>query len=383
MYGIVRGQVSRRELTPASVTRLFTCGICSALALLLVACGDTPATRSTAADAGAVPDPSYPVVERPDDGPAPEVEAPADDPERPELEDAGATAGNDAASAGDAPALAPDDAETLSQDDAGALQEDDEGGVDDGGGSDSAVAARTSANLLGCPPGLRSVLEGDFSGDWVARFGRGRYRPGFDGGSYAQQISFEGRTCLRVHYKKGTPGSDNGMFFKSPLEPGSHYALEFTFRMKPGFVYNHTGKLFGLNGRIGTGAPAGVRPNGRDKFNARMTWGGKGEVKAYVYHPEQKGGYGDTFAFGSIPAGPLHTIREELSLNTPGKHDGVLRTWLNGKPALTKTGMRFRDIDELEINFAAMDTFFGGGEPHQGPKRDEWIDFCYLRICGK
>lgn len=236
-----------------------------------------------------------------------------------------------------------------------------------------------------CPAGLRPILEGDFSGDWIKRFGKGQFRPGFAGGSWTEQIEHEGQTCLRLHMKAGRAGSDNGMFFKSPVEPGDHYATEMTFRLKPGFVYNHTGKLIGgMNGYLGERTPPGVKPTGRDKFSARSTWNSKGQAMAYVYHPEQTmwGGYGDTFPVGAIPAGTLHRIREELVLNSPGKHDGKLRYWLNGKLVLERVDMRFRDIPELKIIRVSLESFFGGSAPTHGPKRDEWIDYCSLRICG-
>jgi hypothetical protein len=249
-----------------------------------------------------------------------------------------------------------------------------------GAASVAALPLAANAGTEFCPSG-NVVFDSDFSGNWIARFGKGVQKPVFVGQSYWQQVQQGSDTCLRVHYKGGTAGSQNGMFFRMPLTPADRYCTETMFMLKPGFTYNHSGKLIG--GLRGGQTAPGKTPTGYDGFSSRPTWDNKGRAVAYVYYPDQYmwGGYGDTFPFGYIPSGRLHTIRQELILNTPGQHNGINRYWLNGVLGWQKTNLRFRNVSSLKIDQAPLETFFGGAAADQGPRRDEYIDFCHVRVC--
>lgn len=221
------------------------------------------------------------------------------------------------------------------------------------------------------------VFDSDFSGDWVARFGKDQYKPLYRGGTTVEQIQVGNETALRVHYKAGTAGSQNGMFFIMPLDLGDGYRAETVLRLKPGFIYNHTGKLIpALKG----GLIAAGRPNGTDGFSSRPVWNYLGEATAYVYHMDQQYSFGDAFYFGELTSGVFHTIRHELILNTPGTANGIVRYWLNGNLGFSKSDLRFRTIPTLKIDRAGLETFFGGSQPDEGPLRDEFIDFLHMKI---
>ena len=47
-------------------------------------------------------------------------------------------------------------------------------------------------------------------------------------------------------------------------------------------------------------------------------------------------------------------------MNTPGKNDGILRAWVDGKLAFEKTDVRMRDVDTLKIETVWINLYHGG-----------------------
>jgi hypothetical protein len=64
-----------------------------------------------------------------------------------------------------------------------------------------------------------------------------------------------------------------------------------------------------------------------------------------------------------------------VKLNTPGRHDGVIRSWLDGDKVLDVTTLRFRDVPELSIDGFYFSTFFGGGDLSWAPTEDQYVQF--------
>ncbi len=90
---------------------------------------------------------------------------------------------------------------------------------------------------------------------------------------------------------------------------------------------------------------------------------------------------GTPFHLDRFQATACHSIRQDLVLNTPGRRNGRVSFWLNGALGLQKSNVRFRNISSLKIDRLTLDTFFGGSAANQGPLRDEYIDFCRVRVC--
>ncbi|MEE2681726.1 MAG: hypothetical protein VX641_05065 [Planctomycetota bacterium] len=191
-----------------------------------------------------------------------------------------------------------------------------------------------------------------------------------------------GDRALAVLYPEGEYGtSKTGAQWKVPL--GGSYervSLSYRIRFPEGFDFVKGGKLPGLIG--GTGNTGGSVPDGTDGWSARMMWRTEGAIVQYVYHPDQPGGFGEDLPW-SIEGEPIrfepgrwYTLRHEITMNTPGEYDGVIRTWLDDTPTLTVTDMRFRDLDTLAIDTLYFSTFFGGGSPSWATTRDEvvWFD---------
>ncbi len=189
---------------------------------------------------------------------------------------------------------------------------------------------------------------------------------------------------LRVKYPKGTIGGQGGFqfltdFSKFPIEPQESLYLRYYVRFDPGFEFVKGGKLPGLAG--GAANTGGHKPNGKDGWSARIMWRPDGKIVQYVYHPDQSGDYGEDFAwdFGGCPRffapGKWQCLETFVKMNTPGKKDGVIISWLDGDKALEVMGLRFRDIASMKIDKFYFDTFFGGGDPSWATPRDQFAQF--------
>lgn len=127
-------------------------------------------------------------------------------------------------------------------------------------------------------------------------------------------------------------------------------------------------------------ATPGIPADGQNKFAiAYECWRGDdaepnpGLLNVYIYHPEQRSMYGDHFFpngdvmpdtrrpgnFGSnfvkrpniIPAlGRWYAYEVMVRANTPGRRDGRIALWLDGKLIADFQNLRLRDIPSLRID---------------------------------
>jgi hypothetical protein len=195
--------------------------------------------------------------------------------------------------------------------------------------------------------------------------------------------AWRGRS-LRVKYPAGLIGGDSACQWLTPfrnlgLEAREECYARYYLRFDPGFDFVKGGKLPGL---VGGGANTGGRiPNGRDGWSARLMWRTGGHVVQYVYHPDQPGKWGEDFLWKvkDLPCvfkpGVWHCVETYVRMNTPGRHDGVIRSWFDGEQALEVATLRFRDTADLKIDGFYFSTFFGGGDPSWAPLKDQYIQF--------
>ena len=94
-------------------------------------------------------------------------------------------------------------------------------------------------------------------------------------------------------------------------------------------------------------------------------------VGTYCYHADQKGTYGDSWLWqknyrGYLRKNQWYCIEQYLKLNTPGVKDGILKAWIDRKPAFVKTDIRFRHTGKLKIEQIWMNIYHGGklASPH-------------------
>ena len=102
--------------------------------------------------------------------------------------------------------------------------------------------------------------------------------------------------------------------------------------------------------------------------------GGCGEF--YVYHPDQRNEFGDQFKWSALfEPGTWHRIDQIVVMNTPGRSDGAMLGWLDGRLVLERRDVRYRDTDDLAIDMVYFSTFFGGGDESWASSADESVFF--------
>ncbi len=222
------------------------------------------------------------------------------------------------------------------------------------------------ALLLALPAGAETLWRGDFSGDWMARWNVARI--GKHGA--ATEVWTDGRlgAFLRVAFPAG--GIKEGYTFRADLSeaigPRETVYLSYWMRFSPGFEWQRGGKLPGLMTREHGSISGCEQPDGTGGFSARYTWGPGGAIRLYPYLPPQPG-YRPSPRGCAKPrplAATLETGRwirlvQMVRLNTPGRADGMIRSWIDGAPAGEASGVRFRDVP-FGIEGILFATFYGG-----------------------
>ncbi len=129
-------------------------------------------------------------------------------------------------------------------------------------------------------------------------------------------------------------------------------------------------KLFSVGGSNTIEASygqSGVRPDGHNHFSAVISINNWNEPGIYFYHPDQSGGWGDHaysskwFNTPKIEPGRWYCLELMFKPNTIGVRDGEIRFWMDGELIVERTGMRFRDVEDVKIRRFAFTGYFGGG----------------------
>lgn len=142
------------------------------------------------------------------------------------------------------------------------------------------------------------------------------------------------------------------------------------------------GKLPGIAGTYGIAGWGGRRSDGTNGWSARGLFretipadannplAGHTPVGSYVYHADMEGDFGDNYVWieswgpggfgGVLERNRWYCLEHYVQMNTPGANDGVLRGWVDGRLAVERTDMRFRDVDTLHIERVWMNVYHGG-----------------------
>lgn len=75
--------------------------------------------------------------------------------------------------------------------------------------------------------------------------------------------------------------------------------------------------------------------------------------------------FGDLWGWNKSITGMLennrwYCIEQYLKLNTPGKQDGILKAWIDGKQVYEKSDVRLRNISSIKIESVWMNIYHGG-----------------------
>jgi len=185
-----------------------------------------------------------------------------------------------------------------------------------------------------------------------------RFQP-LDGKALRIRVDRDGHYGLSLQYrfKKRLGWEPEEIYFR--------YYLRFADDWNP----KRGGKLPGLAGTYGRAGWGGRAVNGRNGWSARGLFkgqtNGKTPIGYYCYHADMKGRYGanwvwDRDGLGFLENNRWYCIEQYVRLNTPGQRDGILRGWVDGKPAFEKTDARLRDVPTLKIETVWINLYHGG-----------------------
>jgi hypothetical protein len=213
----------------------------------------------------------------------------------------------------------------------------------------------------------------DSPSKWASRLSRSNDRTE----AHAAIVSAPGRPgrALRVTYPAGEFGGRAGVQFALRLRPRDDLHLRYRVRFDRRFDFVRAGKLPGLAG--GDANSGGDIPDGRDGWSGRLQWLGGGGIENYMYLPTSDD-FGTHFVWrrARLSRGDWNCLEMRYRLNRPGRSDGRIQSWLDGRPVLNRGGLRFRDTGALRIDQVFFSTFFGGNDDDYAPGRPQvaWFD---------
>ncbi len=211
---------------------------------------------------------------------------------------------------------------------------------------------------------------------WTDNFDNSNWRKNYDigpGGNNFKFLSNGGysKGGVQITVKKG---SHHGGSFKWMLkenlgfEPEELYA---EYRVKYDKSMNKFGgKAPGFDGTYGK-AGWGNRPGkGVNGWSARGTLRTEGRSTVrnsfYVYHTNT-GNNGKTWGDavwwkkgGDMDYNKWYHVKQYIKLNTPGKSNGILKAWVNGKLVFERSNWNFRKVSDLKI-YAYWFNYYNGG----------------------
>ncbi len=212
---------------------------------------------------------------------------------------------------------------------------------------------------------------------WAGGFAR----DGEEGRFRVTESSGHGR-ALQVLYPRGGVGPQKtGGQWLAALPPRIAYDLEYRVRFGVDFDWRRGGKLPGLaGGTVPTGG--NFDPDG---FSSRYMWRDDGRLVVYLYWAGQASAgrergrqYGVDLDCGvTLERGRDHRLRQRVTLNTPGRADGRLEVWVDGRQVLARSDLLFRDQPgkTWAIDRFLFSTFHGGNDPTWAPRRDSTVEF--------
>ena len=185
-----------------------------------------------------------------------------------------------------------------------------------------------------------------------------KWTPGWrsDRGRVTEKVAHSGRRAMQWAVTKPAD-SDDGGNMGAKLNPGLDVCFyrvycripkDFSARRMHGWSITATAP--GVSALGG----AGRRPTGKDKFTLTLDTP-HSNMSLYTYYPEMPGKWGTSYKTGfSMKKGKWHCIELMLKANAPGKRDGEVAVWTDGKLLGHWAGFRYRDVPELKINMAHL-----------------------------
>jgi len=168
-------------------------------------------------------------------------------------------------------------------------------------------------------------------------------------------VVFSGRRSLVKTGRAGTEGGTLSFDLAHPVDVLYHRVYA---RFSEGAANT---RVIGISG-VAAGLPqwkalgsAGVRPTELPYFCATLVTEDNHPRKPmwYPYHIDQKGPWGDNWPIDvEFPAARWFCLEMMVKLNTPGKADGELRLWVDGRQVYSRTDLRWRTDPSVRIGRA-------------------------------
>ncbi|EJD06234.1 polysaccharide lyase family 14 protein, partial [Fomitiporia mediterranea MF3/22] len=207
------------------------------------------------------------------------------------------------------------------------------------------------------------------------------YSNHFSNASSALQLFYPENSINPANWPQG--GAD---FYATPLPlaDASNVTLEYSVFFPKGFDWVQGGKLPGLYGGHMTCS------GGDDAslcFSTRLMWRAGGSGELYLYAPKDRqtyalchappqsvcnAEYGLSVGRGSFKftPGAWTSVRQTVTLNTPGKQDGTFLLEVNGKTVMDRHDVYYRDEAPSPTS-----TFFGGNSKDFATPKDQYTWF--------
>ncbi len=192
---------------------------------------------------------------------------------------------------------------------------------------------------------------------------------------------FSGK-ALRIRIAEGANGALNTLFKFQQETDSEPEEIYFRYYLRLGADWNQSlegGKMPGISGTYGKAGWGGRKSDGHNGWSARGLFqrtippgsnplAGTTPIGTYCYHADMPGQYGDNFIWqngyrGYLENNRWYCVETHVKLNTPGEYNGILRGWIDGRPAFEKNDLRFRLTDKLRIEQVWMNIYHGGKRP--------------------
>ncbi|MEM1107989.1 MAG: polysaccharide lyase [Planctomycetota bacterium] len=162
--------------------------------------------------------------------------------------------------------------------------------------------------------------------------------------------------------------------------PATKATVEYRIRFSSNFNFGKGGKLPGFGSNT-SGGYGGRKPTGTNGWSSRNMWLSGGRLTFYCYHMDMPGKYGQHLFWKNSNGSDFkfrknvwYTIKHEVKMNTPGKKDGYVKGWINGRLALNRQNLRFRTTSSLGINRLNVGAWRGGNDRSWAVGTSNYID---------
>jgi hypothetical protein len=129
----------------------------------------------------------------------------------------------------------------------------------------------------------------------------------------------------------------------------------YSLFLDPNFSFAGGGRLPGI-----FGGRASEDREAPDAFSTRLAWNADGMLEIFGHMPGLASTRGVTNELGEtpLPRGRWIAVDQEVVLNTPGRRDGVLRVWLDGRLSLESRSLSFRADKDSAIRGILAETAY-------------------------